>query len=114
MYELYLSVGLLVSGLVALGVYSDGYLRSDDNAGWWAVGTFLLLIIVLPIYLYHRSHDHDDREGQEDRRMNVSVTTQYGIGHPQRDSKCPKCNHPMREIMNSYYCDKDDLIMNKS
>lgn len=50
-----LGIGLLLGGIVGLLVYDDAYKREDPNAGAWGLGTALLLIVVVPIYLYHRS-----------------------------------------------------------
>ena len=37
-------------------VDDDAHKRGDPNPGAWALGTWLLLIIVLPLYLYHRAY----------------------------------------------------------
>jgi len=50
-----LGIGLLLGGIAGLLVYDDAFKREDPNAAAWGLGTVLLLIIVVPIYLYHRS-----------------------------------------------------------
>lgn len=53
-----LEVSLIAVGLgvlVGLAVWSDAKKLGDPNPAIWALGTALLLIIVLPIYLIYRS-----------------------------------------------------------
>jgi hypothetical protein len=51
-----LAIALLLGAIAGLLVHRDAYDREDPSAAAWAFGTFLLLIIVLPIYLYHRAY----------------------------------------------------------
>jgi hypothetical protein len=46
--------GLLIAGLVAVWVYQDARDRGAHQPGLWAVGTFLLMILVLPMWLLTR------------------------------------------------------------
>lgn len=55
MYEGYY-IGLTLVVLVAVDVWRDADNRGDSNAKWWGLGTLLLLIVVLPLYLYHRAY----------------------------------------------------------
>jgi hypothetical protein len=47
---------LIVGGIAGAAVYDDAYKRRDPAPIAWALGTWLLLIIVLPLYLYHRAY----------------------------------------------------------
>jgi ribosomal protein L40E len=49
-------IALIVGGIAGAAVYDDAYKRGDSSPGAWALGTWLLLIIVLPLYLYHRAY----------------------------------------------------------
>jgi hypothetical protein len=55
MYEAYF-LALTVTSLAGWFVFVDAYEHEEPNAGWWALGTFLVLIVVLPLYLYHRAY----------------------------------------------------------
>lgn len=46
---------LVISGVIAAVVWNDAKNLGKKNAPLWAVGTFLVLIVVLPIYLIFRS-----------------------------------------------------------
>lgn len=46
-------IGLLIAGAIAFWVYKDAESRGMNGIGW-AIGTFLLCIIILPIYLIVR------------------------------------------------------------
>jgi len=60
MYEAYF-LALTVVVIVAAAVWWDADSRGDPNAAWWGLGTGLLLIIVLPLYLYHRAYGRKPR-----------------------------------------------------
>jgi len=45
---------LLIPLVTAGWVYSDAKDRGSNNPVLWAIGTFCLLIIVLPLYLIRR------------------------------------------------------------
>jgi len=47
-------LGLIIVFLIAVWVYSDAKARGEAQPGLWAVGTFLLAIIVLPVWLIKR------------------------------------------------------------
>jgi hypothetical protein len=47
---------LILGLLAAVWVWWDATIRGHKNAVWWALGTFLVLIVVLPLYLYHRAY----------------------------------------------------------
>lgn len=47
---------LVFSGAIGILVYRDAVKHADLYPGAWALGTWLLLIIVLPVYLYHRAY----------------------------------------------------------
>ena len=47
-----LSIGTLISLGFAYYVYKDAKERGVDNGVLWAAGTFLVWIIVFPIYYY--------------------------------------------------------------
>ena len=96
MDEVYIGIGVFVSLFAALLVWLDANNRNEENAGWWVLGTFLLLIIVLPIYLYHRAYGnkayHDYNMEQE------SKFAFHGNGRKESNIQgfgkvtCPKCN----------------------
>lgn len=46
-------IGLVIAAAIAIWVYKDAEARGMNGIGW-AIGTFLLCIIVLPIYLLSR------------------------------------------------------------
>lgn len=47
-------IGFVIAFIVAIFVYQDA--NSRGMLGWaWALGTFALMILVLPIYLIKRS-----------------------------------------------------------
>jgi hypothetical protein len=56
LYEEYILVAFAIAFLAAFWVWRDANSNWDENAAWWALGTFLLLVIVLPLYLYHRAY----------------------------------------------------------
>lgn len=47
---------MMLGGVAGAAVYDDAKKRGDTSPVTWAVGTWLLLIIVLPLYLYHRAY----------------------------------------------------------
>lgn len=51
-------IGLI---LISLWVYQDAE-RRGNNATTWALGTFLLVIIVLPLYLLMRNEEQDHHQ----------------------------------------------------
>ncbi len=59
-------IGLI---LVSLWVHKDAEKRGN-NATVWAIGTLLMLIIVLPLYLIMRNEKYELR--QEDGRRGLS------------------------------------------
>jgi len=64
MYEGYF-IALTLVVVVAAAVWWDADSRGDPNAAAWGVGTGLLLIIVLPLYLYHRAYRRQEKESIE-------------------------------------------------
>ena len=104
-----LGIGLLLGGIVGMLVYDDAYKREDPNAAAWGLGTALLLIIVVPIYLYHRSqslpHFLQEREAYWQRveakgtsHTNVSDATistmfcrECGAKIPRSSKFCSEC-----------------------
>jgi hypothetical protein len=86
-YEAYvLTVGLLLSVSLALAVWGDANERGDENANWWALGTFLLLIIVLPLYLYHRAYGGTRQKAVRER------TNAYTRPPTLETVTCPYCH----------------------
>jgi hypothetical protein len=96
-------VALIVGGAAGAAVYDDAYKRRDDAPGAWALGTWLLLIIVLPLYLYHRAYGSRTQTQMEAKTPTPSQTTvgdasiltmfcrECGANIP-RDSKfCKEC-----------------------
>jgi hypothetical protein len=47
-------LGVLISILLAFWVYDDAK-EKNLGPGFWAFGTFLLALIVFPLYFYERS-----------------------------------------------------------
>jgi hypothetical protein len=52
-----LSIGTIISLGFAYYVYQDAKKREIENGILWAVGTFLVWIIVLPIYYFKFMRD---------------------------------------------------------
>jgi hypothetical protein len=72
MYEI-IWIPLVVGGIVAIAVWLDAYNRNDDNGTWWALGTFLILIVALPLYLYHRAHGTESVVVSKPETVHVAV-----------------------------------------
>ena len=51
----FLTAGIILAGVAALLVYSDAKGKNIDGAGMYALATFLVLIVGLPLYIYERS-----------------------------------------------------------
>jgi hypothetical protein len=47
-------IGYFLAGLLAAWVYRDARSRGAEQAGLWALGTFLLAIVVVPVWLVKR------------------------------------------------------------
>jgi hypothetical protein len=47
-------IGLFLAGLLAAWVHRDARSRGAEQAGLWALGTFLLAIVVVPVWLVKR------------------------------------------------------------
>jgi len=58
-------IGLI---LISVWVHKDAG-RRGNNATAWAIGTFLLVIIVLPLYLIMRNEEYETP--QEDGRQGI-------------------------------------------
>ena len=48
-------IGLVIAGAAAAWVYTDANKNNMDNGVIYAIVTFLLLIVGLPVYLWKRS-----------------------------------------------------------
>jgi hypothetical protein len=47
-------IGIFIAGLLAVWVYWDARARGAQQAGLWALGTFLMAIVVLPLWFFKR------------------------------------------------------------
>jgi hypothetical protein len=101
-----LGVVVLVGAIAGWYVYEDAHERGDSSPGAWAIGTFLLFIIVLPLYLYHRAYGPTQRrrptqESNERERVHFTTKCQCGhdidveayVGDPL---KCSQCGRKIR------------------
>ncbi len=68
--------------VVSAWVYSDAKERGSNSPAMWAIGTFLFLIIVLPIWLIKRK--------PKVQRM-VQVQAPPPIPSPAQAKLCPHC-----------------------
>lgn len=50
-------IGLAISLFFAYQVYKDARARGNSAAIFWAIGTFLMWIVVLPIYWFKFMRD---------------------------------------------------------
>jgi hypothetical protein len=99
-------IALIVGGIAGAAVYDDAYTCGDSSPGAWALGTFLLFIIVLPLYLYHRAYGPTQRRRptqESDERERVRFATKCECGHDiDVDTyvgdplKCSQCGRKIR------------------
>ncbi|MBP2656818.1 MAG: hypothetical protein H6Q73_4387 [Firmicutes bacterium] len=92
-------LGLIVAGFAAYWVYNDakGFGYDNGSAAMWALGTFLLLIVVLPLYLVI------GRKPQYKRREEPTIDIE---GTAVEDTMlCPMCGGKVRQDYNACpYC----------
>ncbi len=71
-------LGMMFAALVGVWVYGDAVKRGWQNtrALWWGFGTFAVLIVFLPLYLYGRAFG-------------------AGTATPSFSSTCRYCNQPL-------------------
>src|SRR3989442_1292415 len=90
-------IGLLAALLAAAWVYTDGRTLAErgirvGGTSWkpigWAVATFLVLILFLPLYPYQRS-----------RALRLAVPDRFcdqcGTALPTDANYCPRCGSPI-------------------
>lgn len=89
---------LIIPAGVAAWVYSDAKKRGrSDSAVGWAIGTFLLLIIVLPAWLITRPKAPE--EGATIGKPILCIHCgKYCDGNP---TFCPNCGHEIAERSNN-------------
>lgn len=94
-------IGTIVGLLAALWVYHDAkkFGHTALSATMWAVGTFMLLIVVLPLYLFlgrkqvmkkAAQDDVIDIEGQV--VVNTISCPMCGRNIPEDSQRCPFCD----------------------
>jgi uncharacterized membrane protein len=87
-------IGLLIALIVAIWVYSDAKKRgkSSGSAFLWFLGTFLLLIVFLPIWLITRPKLPSELPTTSTPQLCVHCGKYYE-GNP---SYCPNCGHELK------------------
>lgn len=84
MYEAYF-IAVVVDIVLAAWVWIDAGQRGDPHAAWWALGTFLIVIVVLPLYLYHRAYGppqtRDETETVEEEPTGKDYAVTCRCGH---------------------------------
>lgn len=84
-----MAIPLLVAALMGVWVYSDARARNASRPEWWAIGTFLLAIVFLPLWLLRRPR---------------AFARQHGDG-PRR---CPFCVEPVQPTADAcMHCGRD-------
>lgn len=90
---IYLNIGFLIAALIALWVFSDATKRGkrDGEAAMWAIGTFLLCIVVLPAWLVLRPKSPLEARVTVVQPPRLCIHCgKYYEGNPKH---CPNCQH---------------------
>jgi hypothetical protein len=87
-------VGLIIAFIAALWVHSDARKRSKSSrtAYLWFLGTFLLLIVFLPLWLITRPELPRELSPTGTPQVCIHCGKHYG-GNP---FYCPNCGHPLK------------------
>ncbi len=87
---------IIIAYLIAAWVFEDGQKRYPIKsvAPWmWAIGTFLFMIIFLPLYLIFRPKKHESKKNEELLQRQDRL----------KDSNfCIKCKNKLKE--NDVFC----------
>jgi hypothetical protein len=96
-------IGFIIAILAGVWVYKDAerrYLAKSSAPGYWALGTILLLIIFLPLYLIRRPKEKRNVEPQEsfsdndEKKLESSnFCTQCGCKLENDNNFCPNCGN---------------------
>jgi hypothetical protein len=82
-------LGILIAAGVATWVYSDARARLAGHPLLWGIGTFLLLIVVLPAWLLTRPPRPDEMAGP-------SRCATCGSENPSGTGTCQVCGRALR------------------
>lgn len=82
--------GLLL--LLSAWVYSDAKERGSDSPGMWAFGTFLLMIVVLPLWFIKR-------KPKVQRLIESKLCPHCGKYYAHTPAFCPNCGQKLDERM---------------
>ncbi|MDU4960136.1 MAG: zinc ribbon domain-containing protein [Sporomusaceae bacterium] len=96
------TIGLLLAGFAAYWVYTDAKSRGNSRSYCllWAVGTFAVLFIFLPLYLLF-GRKAPKRE-QPERLQDPNTIDVEATAVAEADMTCPMCGNPSREA--DQYC----------
>lgn len=83
------TIGFIISIIASIWVYNDAKKRgkSSSSAFWWALGTLLIWIIFLPIWLIKRPKSEDEIVYVNTPKL-CSHCGKYYEGNP---IYCPNC-----------------------
>jgi 4-amino-4-deoxy-L-arabinose transferase-like glycosyltransferase len=109
LFEAY-SIALVLVVLAGVFVWRDAADRGDENAALWGLGTALILIVVLPLYLYHRAYGTESLQAPVRSPREISY---HDHQEARSTVKCPRCREPTIERVNAYYCEKCDRFVDK-
>jgi 4-amino-4-deoxy-L-arabinose transferase-like glycosyltransferase len=104
----YVALGFVL--IIGFIVWWDAKEQEDENAALWGLGTAMILIVVLPLYLYHRAYGREKVHWIPSRTQEISF---HGQEEARSTVKCPRCWQPTIERVNAYYCEKCDRFVDK-